>query len=82
MFERYRRDLDIERAYSEAMTRKFERESRDAERTILEVLDECKNALRNVPYRMMRDETSRTRLREALNEIKELMEPFLSEDGD
>jgi len=82
IFERFRRELDVERAYSEATTRKFERESRDAERTLFEVLDECKNTLTSVPYRIMRDETSRTRLRNVLQEIQVLMEPLLNEDED
>lgn len=64
-FEQFRRDLDLERAYSLAISKKYAteaRESYDAAQEVFKVLDNCKKILDNIPYKILRDPALRQRL--------------------
>jgi hypothetical protein len=69
LFEKFRREKDVERAYAEAMARKYERESANSERSLFDSVLHCKRALENVPYRFMQNSEFRGRLHQALQEI-------------
>jgi hypothetical protein len=78
IFEKFRRDKDIERAYSEALSRKYEREARESANPQEEVLNsirECIRSLGNIPFKMLKDPDKRTHL---MKEI-ELLEASITE---
>lgn len=78
VFARFRRELDVERAYSEAMAKKYARQEKDVEKQIHEVIADCTRALENIPFRLLKDEeikgkilTEITKLEDAIAFIKE-----------
>jgi len=72
-FEQFRRDRDLERAYSIAVAKKYEteaRESYDAAEEVFEAIRRCKRALDNIPYKILRDSGLNERLKNGLDELK------------
>jgi hypothetical protein len=78
-FQQFRINKDVEQAYAIAMRKKYEREVRDDERTLFDVLSECERMLSNIQYRILRDDASRARLFDALKRIDDIKQK-LTED--
>lgn len=71
-FEKFRRDKDIERAYSEAMTKKYEKEVRDTHdpgEEVFRTVRECVKAINDVPYRLLRVPETKGLLYNLLDEL-------------
>jgi len=78
-FERFRAERDIEQAYSQALTEKYERESRarqDVEQEFFVSLEACVKALENVPLRLLKDVGTKDRVLSELARIEKAMEPI------
>ena len=74
IFEKFRRDLDVEKAYSEAMTRKYQREAKetyDPSTKVFRVIASCVSVLENIPYKMLKDSDSRELLFQALQQLQD-----------
>jgi len=72
-FEKFRRELDVEQAYSEAMARLYEREVRetvDQTEEVFKTISECTNALDNVPHKMLKNAAAKTKLIQALEKLE------------
>jgi hypothetical protein len=72
-FEQFRREHDIERAYSVAVSRKYEREAKgksDPTRDVFQALAQCTKELQNVPFRLLKDPELRDKLFGALDELE------------
>lgn len=72
-FEKFRRERDIEQAYSEAMARKYERqirESFDQTDEVFRIINECISALDNVPHKMLKNEESKIQLFNMLKKLE------------
>lgn len=64
-FEQFRRELDLERAYSLAISKKYANEARESYDAALEVfkaIDNCKKVLDNIPYKIFLDPALKERL--------------------
>lgn len=75
-FEQFRRDMDIERAYSIAVSRGYEQEARDRvdrSKEVFESVASCTNVLENVPFKLLKDDDSRTRLFEMLETLEKVI---------
>jgi hypothetical protein len=79
-FEKFRRELDVERAYSEAIAKKYEREAReslDRSEEVFETIAECISTLDNVPHKLLKEPTrarlmtSLEKLEKAINELRQ-----------
>ena len=73
VFEKFRRELDVEKAYSEAVAKKYEREAREAIDQVEELfktISECALVLDNVPYKLLKDPISKTRLFKAIEQLE------------
>jgi hypothetical protein len=73
IFEKFRRELDVERAYSEAVAKKYEREAREAVDKVEEVfraISECANVLDNVPHKLLKDPTAKSKLFKAIGKLE------------
>lgn len=74
IFEKFRREQDIERAYSEALTREYRKEAMDSYdpgEEVFRVIKECTKVLDNIPYKLMKDDQSNSHLLEALAPLEE-----------
>lgn len=72
-FEKFRRELDIEKAYSEAIQKKYEREIRetiDQTEVVFQTILECKNSLDNIPHKMLKNIETKKRLMQSLQELE------------
>jgi hypothetical protein len=70
LFDKFRRELDVERVYAEAMARKYERATANNERSIFDTLQHGKRALENVSFRLMQNEEFKARLLIAVRELQ------------
>jgi hypothetical protein len=73
-FEKFRREQDIEQAYSEAMARKYERqlrESLDQTEELFRVISECATALDNVSHKLLKNAEAKSRLFKALERLQQ-----------
>lgn len=74
IFEKFRRELDVERSYSEAITKQYEKEVRETYDPVEEVLTsirECTRALDNIPYKLIRDSEANKELLEMLEQLEQ-----------
>lgn len=72
-FESFRYEKDIEKAYSAAMTRKYEKEAREAydqEEEAFRIIKECTTALDNIPHKLLKNPSSKERLFKALGQLE------------
>jgi hypothetical protein len=72
-FEVFRRERDVEKAYAEALQRKYEkeaREKRDQEEDIHRQLKECTSTLENLPHKLLKTPESRGRLFQAIEKLE------------
>jgi hypothetical protein len=72
-FEKFRREFDIERAYSEAIQKKYEREIRetiDQTEVVFKIISECKIALDNIPHKMLKNDDTKNRLMQSLQDLE------------
>lgn len=71
-FEKFRRELDLEKAYSESIAKKYEREMRESinqTEEVFRVITECLRTMDNIPHKVLKDPTLKDRL---LGELKKL----------
>jgi len=72
-FEKFRSEKDIEKAYAESMTRKYEKESRETlnqEEEIHRILKDCTNVLENIPHKLLKNYESKQRIFEAIESLE------------
>lgn len=76
-FDEFRRELDLEKAYTKALALKQEAMVTDVTTKTFEVLQQCINLLDNVPAKVLRNEDTRLRLendcRTLVNVLKEIL---------
>ena len=74
IFEKFRRELDVERSYSEAITKEYEKEVRETYDPVEEVLTsirECTRVLDNIPYKLIRNSEAKKELLEMLEQLEQ-----------
>lgn len=74
-FEEFRHDLNLDKAYSIALQKKYEEEYSKNKNPIEELhnaLDICIKSLENVPYKLMKDPTEKAKLMEKLSKINSI----------
>jgi len=72
-FAQFRGEHNLDRAYSIAQAKKYEEEAKEKADPVAEVFEsikDCTRALDNIPYKVIRDEETRTRLFMALDELE------------
>lgn len=74
LFDKFRREHDVERVYAESMARKYERESANSERGLFDVLHHCQRGLENVPFRLMQNTEFKEKLRNTIQQLKQTIE--------
>lgn len=80
-FENFRNTLDLEQAYTSALQKKYEEEAKRNSNPIVQVyetLEECTKSLENVPYRMLKDQTEKAKLKDALQKLNEIVDELLA----
>lgn len=73
LFEQFRGGTDLETCYSLALTRKFEEEAKRRADPVLDLfvaVEQCVKIIRNVPYRAMKDESTRDKILSSLAELE------------
>lgn len=76
LFEQFRGGAQLENCYSLALSRKFEEESKknqDVLHDLFDALSVCEAALRNVPFRAMKDADTREKIINELVKIERLI---------
>jgi len=74
IFEKFRHERDIEKAYAEAISKKYEkaaRESHDPGEEVFRALQECTKALEDIPYRLVKNPDSHNRLMTAIGKLEQ-----------
>jgi len=72
VFEKFRRERDVEKAYSEALTKKYGREAKESinlEEQVISSIKECARSLGNLPFKMLKDPSKKEQL---VKEIEQL----------
>ncbi|MEM0136237.1 MAG: ParB/Srx family N-terminal domain-containing protein [Thermoplasmatales archaeon] len=75
-FEQFRSDGDLEKAYSKALQKKYEQESRkdiNPTNEVFNTLEACLFSLSNVPFKMLVDQQTRTKLFGLLSRLEDLI---------
>lgn len=73
LFEQFRGGTDLETCYSLALTRKFEEEAKRRADPVLDLfaaVEHCVKIIRNVPYRAMKDASTRDKILSSLAELE------------
>jgi hypothetical protein len=76
-FKQFRRDLDLERAYSEARAKKYEDKLRLESDPVAEVfaaIHGCAKALDNIPHKILKDRETKEKLDIALTTLQEAID--------
>jgi len=72
-FEIFRRDLELERAYTQSLQKKYaeeEKRSINVTTEIFESIDRCNDLLENIPHKIMTDSDLRTRLNQMIAKLE------------
>jgi hypothetical protein len=78
-FERFRKELDIEQAYAQALSAKYEKESRerqDVEEEFFAAVESCIRVLQNIPLRLLTNEDKKVRVIEQIGALVEALKPI------
>ena len=76
VFEKFRNEPDVERAYSEAVTKDYEKEARegyDPGEEVFKAIKVCNKALDNIPHKLVKNSDSYSRLLEELEKLEEVI---------
>jgi len=79
VFERFRKELDIEQAYAQALSAKYEKENRekqDVEEEFFATVESCVRVLQNIPLRLLTSEDKKTRVIEQVKALVEALKPI------
>jgi hypothetical protein len=79
-FERFRKELDIEQAYAQALSAKYEKESRekkDVEEEFFSTVESCVRVLKNIPLRLLTEADTRIRVVEEIQALQQALKPIL-----
>jgi hypothetical protein len=74
VFEHFRRELDIEKAYSEALSKKYQKEAQrdfDPGEEVFNTVKLCAKALNDIPYRLLKNPDTKRRLLISLKELED-----------
>ena len=80
-FERFRKGLDIEQAYSQALSAKYEKENRekqDVEEEFFTTVEACIRVLQNIPLRLLSNDEKKTHVINHITKLEEALKPIRS----
>jgi hypothetical protein len=78
-FERFRKELDIELAYAQALSVKYEKESRekqDIEEEFFAAVESCVKVLQNIPLRLLTDQVKKNRVIAQIQTLEDALKPI------
>lgn len=78
-FERFRKELDIEQAYAQALSAKYEKENRerqDVEEEFFAAVESCVRVLQNIPLRLLTNQDKKARVIEHIKALVEALKPI------
>ncbi|MGV9102890.1 MAG: hypothetical protein ACOC3C_02085, partial [Candidatus Thorarchaeota archaeon] len=78
-FQHFRAELDIEQAYTQALSAKYQEEDRqrqDVEAEFFSALEACIKALTNIPLRLLRDAAIKDRVKEQIENLEKAVKPI------
>ncbi len=73
LFEQFRSGIDLENCYSLSLTKKFEEEAKlraDPVSDLFTAIEQCVKAINNIPYRAMRDNSTRDRILHSISGLE------------
>ena len=78
-FERFRKELDIEQAYAQALSAKYDKENRekqDVEEEFFATMESCIKVLQNIPLRLLTNADKKIRVIEQVKALLEAVKPI------